>query len=235
MQIEDVNNIHLESDFYFAIAVGIDGNFSHSSIVYKWNNEIKTLDFYLGKIRSSLSYGDLGHKGFVYVKYNKEQITDDFAIQIPSLCELVIEKNSVLNFGITFNKSKFDEEGYLILQDGDFGLTCSTFILSIFESVGITLVDQNSWNERQTDIDWQEYVLAFFKEKNAENPNKVFEEIIKHFESNIGCFRFRPEEVASSSSSNIIPAEFDFCAQHGEQIIFAIERGIDEFKLKYYA
>jgi hypothetical protein len=235
MEVGDVIDIHLEEDLYFAIAVGIEAGYTHCSIIYKWNDKIKTIDFYLGKIRNYMSYGDLGNLGYVFVKYNREYITDDFAIQIPSLCELIVEKNNLLNFGITFNNSTFDNEGNLKLQEGDFGLTCSTFILSIFESVNIPLIEFNSWEQRKEDILWHEMVLDFFVTKNQLNPEKYSKELVEHFKNNAGCFRYRPEDVAVATSNNFFPSNFDFCNDYGERLIFAIKNSTECYNNYYLA
>ncbi|KQB43455.1 hypothetical protein RCH33_557 [Flavobacterium daejeonense] len=221
MTFKEVKDVCLEQNFYFAIAVGMESEFSHCSIIYKWDSKIKTLDFYIGKIRNSLTYGDLHHRGYLYVNYNRTQILDDFAIQIPSLCELIAEKNDILDFGITFNKSKFDSSGKLILQEGDFGLTCATFILSIFESAGIPLIDYENWKHRDEDAKWHKHVLEFFTD------NKFSDELINHCKTNGGCFRYRPEEVAVSSTDNQLPSSYDFCIEKGENLIYAIKNGIE--------
>ncbi|RTY88478.1 hypothetical protein EKM05_07050 [Flavobacterium sp. GSP27] len=236
MEIEDVIDIHLEKDFFFAIAVGIDQDgFTHSSIIYKWDDKIKTLDFYLGKIRNHLSYGDLGNSDYIFVKYNRDFIPDDFAIQIPSLCELIVEKNSLINFGITYNSSSFDfdEQDNLILLGDDFGLTCSTFIISIFQTVGISLIEFGSWKQREDDLLWHQNVLDFFIAKNKEDSKKYPDKILKHFQNNAGCFRFRPEEVASATANNTFPSNFDYCSEYGNRLIFALKNGKESYNHKF--
>ena len=223
MKLREVINIHDEENFIFAIAVGTDSpGFNHSVIIYKWKDKIKVLDFYLGKIRNNCSYGDLGNQDYIYVQYNKDSIFYDFAIQIPVICEAIAEKQSLLNFGITYNNTTFDKDGNLLLQNSDYGLTCATFVLSVFESAGITLIDGNSWKSREEDLEWQKYVLNFFKNKEKE----ALEELIKHFESNLGCFRFRPEEVAVASSFDNLPSDFKSCEDYGLLLCKAIENGV---------
>lgn len=223
MTLKEVIDIHNEENFIFAIAVGADSpGFNHASIIYKWKDKIKVLDFYSGKIRKDCSYGDLGNKDYIYVQYNQDSIFYDFAIQIPVICEAIAEKQTLLNFGITYNNSTFDKEGNLLLQTSDYGLTCATFVLSIFESAGITLINLDSWKSREEDLEWQKYVLNFF----INNKKIASEDLIKHFESNLGCFRFRPEEVAAASSFDVLPSNFELCEVHGILLCKAIDNGV---------
>lgn len=145
MILDEVKNLNHGDDFIFGVAVGQDGNFMHCTLLYKWDNEIRTIDFYNQSVRKNKTIGDFGHQDFIYVVYNKDLIIDSLALQVPSFCELVKEKHEKITFGIKHSETKFNSEGELIFANGDFGLTCATFVLAILESaMGVSLVDQST-------------------------------------------------------------------------------------------
>ena len=136
MELDEVSNLNHDDDLLFAVAVGKPfKNQTHCAILYRWEDRIRTLDFINQRVRSNQTIGDSGHEGYLYVKYNRDTIIDAFALQVPSMCELIKEKNDRIFYGINFSERKFDSEGNLILATGEFGLTCATFVMAVFRAV----------------------------------------------------------------------------------------------------
>ncbi|MGQ2985194.1 hypothetical protein [Flavobacterium sp.] len=219
MILDEVKNLNHDDDFIFAIAVGIEGAYLHSSILYKWNGRINTIDFFNQTVRNHVTIGDLGYKDYIYVKYNRDIIIDAIALQIPSLCELIKDKHGKIDFGIKYTNSKFNGDGTLVYAKGDIGLTCATFILSILNSAGIILIDLESWKERATDFEWQTEILKYYTSVNNATPEIFRSELLSHYKDNLGCFRFKPEEVAAASSAEVMPSKMDYCEFYGKDIL----------------
>lgn len=233
MSLDEVKNLNHGDDFIFGIAIGGDGQFNHCSVLYKWYEEIRTIDFFDQSIRSKITIGDLGQWNYLYVKYNKDAIIDPIADQVPARCELIKEKNDSITFGIRFTETKFDHDGELIFANGDFGLTCATFVLALLESAGIILINLGDWQNRDKDTEWQQYVLNYYRKRNLREPNSYDENLVPHYESNLGCFRYRPEEVAAASSAENLPTGFDFCEDYGRRINEALEYGLETYNIIY--
>lgn len=104
-------------------------------------------------------------------------------------------------------------------------------MLAILESaMGVSLVDQSTWKSRPEDIEWQENILKKLQEKNLEEPGYYSHDLIKSYEDNIGCFRFRPEEVGAAGATDGFPADFQYCEEYGQRIKVAVEFGIDTYR-----
>jgi hypothetical protein len=84
------------------------------------------------------------------------------------------------------------------------GLTCATFVLGVFHSVGLPLIQYDTWPQRREgDEEWQRYIIEALKQTNA-SP-----EHIQLVESEIGAVRYRPEDVAGAGAAEGIPTAFD--------------------------
>ena len=68
---------------------------------------------------------------------------------------------------------------------------------------------------------------------NAEKPGYYKEELIPYYQSNIGCFRFRPEEVAAASGASDIPSGFPYCEEYGRRIKDALTFGLETYFKTY--
>jgi hypothetical protein len=89
----------------------------------------------------------------------------------------------------------FDQSGAYSGNVGD-GLTCSSFVVTSFESQGFDFIDKSTWPEREDDKNWQEMIIGDFRREHADS-----EESIAHFDKQlrkIGALRYRPHEVAAS-------------------------------------
>src|ERR1035437_91374 len=231
MRLDEVVSLKHEDDFIFAVTVGNEGGFMHCAILYKWEDgKIRTLEFSSNQhINSKRTIGDLGQKGYLFIYYNKDLIIDSIAYQVPSIFELIKENNDSISFGIKFTKTSFDEFGKLVFANGDFGLTCATFLIAIFQRASISLIDLNNWKKRQSDIDWQKRVLEHYDRINKENKENYTDELILYYEQNIGCFRYRPEEVAAATAAPQLPTDYLYCWEFGTRILDALNYGLEYY------
>ena len=235
MILDEVKNLNHGDEFIFGVAVGQINGFMHCALLYKWEDKIRTIDFSNQAVRKNAwSIGDFGHNDFIYIKYNQHLIIDAIAMQVPSVCELIREKHDRISFGIKFDDTRFDEDGELVFANGDFGLTCATFVLAILErSFGLELIDKSSWQRRAEDEEWQKRILEYYKQMNIETPDYYSEELIPHYEKNIGCFRFRPEEVSAASGASYLPVEFYHCEECGRRVKDALTFGVQTYTKTY--
>jgi hypothetical protein len=233
MILDELKNLKPDESFNFAIAVGQEGQFFHCAILYRWHDEIRTIDFYDQRVRE-IAPSNFINKDYLYVKIDKGLILDSIAEQVPPFCELIKVKNNKITFGIKYTETKFNKDGELIYAKGDLGLTCATFILAILEgAMGFPLIDQSTWQEREEDKDWQKHVLDYFKLKNYEEEGYYSQQLIDFFESNLGCFRFRPEEVGAASGNDTAPSDYSFCKEYGNRLRFAIDHGVESYNKVY--
>ena len=129
---------------------------------------------------------------------------------ISAVCRQVIRLKEKQNipYGLYFKDGKFTPEGILNLGRNEIGLTCATFVLAIFNSCGYKLIDTDSWPPRQEDEKWHEKIIqALINSKNRYNISETHIENVKKEKSY--CARYRPEEVAISSSFVSPPAPYN--------------------------
>jgi hypothetical protein len=72
------------------------------------------------------------------------------------------------------------------------GLTCATFVLALFERMGYQLLDAGEWATQPEDQAWQLSII----EALGRNPDES-KERLEAMATDVGCFRFRPEQVAA--------------------------------------
>jgi hypothetical protein len=93
------------------------------------------------------------------------------------------------------------------------GLTCSTFVLAVFHTARLPLVDYSSWPvNRPGDSEWQQRIVSLLK-------GRAPEAHVEAVSREVGSARFRPEEVAGAATVNPLPASFELAAERGEQIL----------------
>lgn len=144
-------------------------------------------------------------------------------VAISAVCRKVFRRNrdDGLPYGLMYQKSKIDKDGTLLLADGEHGLTCSTFVLAVFEEARINLIDIGSWGPRNEDIEWHSEIVQFLKV--TQDRYKISDDHIKNVEGEIGCSRFRPEEVAASTRFRINPGRTEEVRTIGARIRGSIQ------------
>ena len=162
------------------------------------------------------SADEIGDRGFVWVvpRFLPEQ-----AVQIAELCELIWRCRPDIPYALRHSElSMFSLlDGNFNLGSGSHGLTCATFVLAVCRSVGVSLLDLADWRERGTDVPFQEYVVS----ELAKSPGH--REHAAVVASEIGCLRYRPEEVAGACMFDFYPIGFRAAERSGIALLAEID------------
>lgn len=154
------------------------------------------------------------------------------ASTIPPMCQLILERNATqrekgngnkdkIAYGIRYKGSEFLKDGQLSLGEGCCGLTCATFVMAVFHSCRIEIIDYgDNWILREEDADWQQDIIARLqKAKNERGADSgITDEHIESIKQEVGCARFRPEEVAASLQFDPMPAKFEDIIKMGAEV-----------------
>lgn len=107
-------------------------------------------------------------------------------------------------------RRKFDKEGiYNSYSTGDeYGVTCATFILTLFDSVGINLLDWHNWEERLEDKVWFSKLIRLIEYHRYRGDLEMSEDHLNNLKSEENCKKIRPEEVFVSAYCNDLPMKF---------------------------
>jgi hypothetical protein len=122
----------------------------------------------------------------------------------------------VIDYGLSFAGCEFVQE-----QNGTYsfvakvpgkGVTCATFIMLVFQTLGLPLFEHHTWPPRPEDAQWQQRIL------DALAPHMTAEELARVAED-VGCVRYRPIEVAAACSHDAWPMNFETAIQLAQQIL----------------
>lgn len=135
---------------------------------------------------------------------------------VAGMCRLIwkrYQETRRFPYAIAFKGTSFDASGKLVLSAGAQGLTCATFILAVLNSVGLNLIDEESWPIRS------EEDRRFVESLSFATPTHL--ELLKK-ETEAGCRRIRPEEVVGACASDP-PAKFDASREAGDRIVSRLD------------
>lgn len=189
-------------DFKIGIVLSLDKEHLqfHCGLSFDMANGIHILHL---KTHKKLFYDEDWSDFRCIIKPNIHPLRQDAIIP---LCYLIRDKREDADGQVPYGFN-YDEYAYYDLNNGtlnlgqhESGLTCATFVMTVFHSIGIDLIDINSWSKRPDDIDWEGRIKHLFSdyklqvEMSAEHLEKLKMEVLS------GCPRYRPEEVAVSSA-----------------------------------
>ncbi len=160
---------------------------------------------------------------------------------VAQLCELIEEEyilrpnsdRQKIGYAFHYRGETFDPmSGVFVTTDG-YGLTCATFVLALFASHGVELLHLASWEPRPEDTKWQAQVLAIMERRRVDPKHIAF------MKSELGCCRFRPQEVAAAGTvdGSFLPLGFREAESRGETIVNELFRRahIDKFRRASHA
>ena len=128
-----------------------------------------------------------------------EHFLDEQVEEIVSFIKTVWRKNqNRVPYGIGSDNfaAFFDGEGTVANRNPGTGLTCATFLMSVFASQRYPVIAEDSWQKRDEDKIWQEMVLTSMLAHDPDLADHVAEQ--RKFVD--VAYRYRPEEVAACSA-----------------------------------
>ena len=118
-------------------------------------------------------------------------------------------KINPLPYRYRFSLSEFTDRGLRLGPNAD-GLTCATFIITVFRSIGLILVDEDGWPARTAED------LAFLDTIPKTKTTLPILPLLKE-ELASGAIRIRPEEVLGACECQT-PAGFADCVEKSKRI-----------------
>jgi hypothetical protein len=144
------------------------------------------------------------------------------AKQVAGLCRLIrVRRPSIpYSFRLDLNARFCTLTGDLSTLGEAHGLNCATFVIVVFQSTGLTLVDLDGWEIRDEDRGRQRELLLSLAGWHGVSPQHI-----EDVRSEVGNWpRVRPEEVAGACLENDLPARFPQCRANGEAVLSFIDR-----------
>ena len=190
------------NDFQIGIVLSLDKihNQFHCGLSFDLSNGVHILHL---KSHKKLFYNEEWNVFNCIIKPNIHPLRQEAMIP---LCYLIKDKidneDSQVPYGFYYDEyASYDlTSGILSLGSHESGLTCATFVMTVFHSIGIDLIDIKNWPKRPEDDDWEGRIKHLLAEHKVQvDMSKEHLEKLK-FEVLQGCPRFRPEEVAVSSA-----------------------------------
>lgn len=214
----------LSKSNWLGVAIGCEGRNMHCGILHRSTNDgVRFLHLAWQFVLKNDD--DLTEKqGYCFFDLN---ILEPRARQIAAICRNVYEINKYLiPYSPMYDGSAtFDDELKLVLGDTMNGLTCSTFVLTLFKRFGgLKLLDIDQWPQVGDDVErdkknekYMDYVIRLLRktQKWQELPDDHIESV----ENERGTIRFRPDEVVAGCTHDTYPAPFDYCEEHGKEIL----------------
>ncbi len=219
MDVFSINEYNKKTNpFDISITIGIPDQSPdiHAGIIFKDNSKTKFLhlawDLDLRLEEDMDNYSKFKWVQFKYFfKGDIEDVRKRSAIRF---FEMVFRKNGKkIPYGTFYKYSKISRDGEFILGKGEFGLTCATFIIAIFEAIGIFLVDKSTWKYSSEDDVWRENLIKLIEEKLHQ-----YKHMLRIFELEKGRPRFKPEQIVGASMSKKIPTNYKYCKKKGKKI-----------------
>lgn len=147
-------------------------------------------------------------------------IHDVRARQLAAFCRKVARPNAQkIPYALSPPNDCFDTStGDFLLRPATIGLTCATFVMAVFQAVGLQLIEASSWPARPEDEVWQRKILGLLAAKGADA------EHVKRVEREVGASRFRPEEVGGAAAHEPWPAKFEDAARLAQEILERLDK-----------
>ncbi len=166
-----------------------DGNF-HIGFIYQNELENKI------KICHLCWHFKLKNEEFNDPKYYCEEVNLNYLNKkflIASFQNISDLNDSNIPYGFRIPIETYDKENIYVGNVKGEGLTCATFILTVFEKNGYKILNRESWKLREDDSNWQNFIIKHLAVTPGVSPDHL--ESAKQMIGSV--VRFRPDEVFS--------------------------------------
>lgn len=173
---------------------------THTGIIHRMENTLCELDL---RFHEDLNSEELRKQRFCVVPLVEPEEMDD----VRAVCRQIARRQREHGYRIPYafgagDGCYFDpKDGSFVLGEG-FGLTCSSFVLKVFEAGRLPLVDLLNWPHRASDGQLHALLIREMEKR------RVSKQHIDRVAASLPCIRVRPEEVAAAGLMSFLPAEF---------------------------
>lgn len=151
------------------------------------------------------------------------ELLPEEADEVRAVCRAVWREMPNIHYSFRFDpEAKLDRAtAEVISQHAPFGLTCSTFVLAVFNSANVRLIDLTGWDHRPEDQRWYEALLRYMQRSGVDPAH------IARIRNDVTCLRVRPEEVAGACMEEGRPARFGQCEPNGRRLMADLDARFD--------
>lgn len=204
------NDLFVNSGSIIGISVGHSANgFLHNKLLINYNNKVN--EIHLAFHHSFVCSDKIVDDGS-YI-WEMPKIPESRLKSLAARCLKIIKtqkgNNNLLPYALGYqNIRKFDKAGVYssFSQNSEYGMTCATFILTIFNSVGLNLLDWENWQDREEDAEWFSTLIRILQV--GVYRGTVTHDHFVNVTSERNCAKIRPEEVYSSVYCKNLPLKF---------------------------
>lgn len=130
-------------------------------------------------------------------------------------------RDQQLPYALRRADAAIQRDGRVVLGSS-LGLTCATFVTALFDAVGVPLLDEETWSERNAariaeDNAAQGRIADWLSARHPAHARRVRE-------AEVGCTRIRAEEVAVASGMAPHPVFFADAAVQGAALLTRLAR-----------
>jgi hypothetical protein len=127
--------------------------------------------------------------------------------QLVAIIRCVSKRLPHINYGINFlaARGSFDSSGRYKAPKGSDGLTCATFVSTIFSDFRLPLIQESTWQPNPENAAWGAAICDWLRDRCKADPDHV--EAVRR---NINGLRVRPEEVAVAAETPFPSRPVDF-------------------------
>jgi hypothetical protein len=204
-----------------AIRIMLTSDGTHAGLLYRFQNDLFHLDLlWHENLRIAKVGANDQAMSCVIPDFLPEEMFD-----ATITCELIVNRKfsgrgqrAPYGFGMP-QDVQINDDGELI-WGGGVGLTCSTFVLAVFEAARIPFIDLCGWRPRPLDDQRHADLLRRMEEGIPEyGIPPAPRDHIEKVRQELPCVRVRPEEVAAVGLSPERPAQFELTARTGLWIL----------------
>ncbi len=115
--------------------------------------------------------------------------------QLVAIIRAISKRLPKINYGLNFlaASGSFDAQGHYKAPKGSDGLTCATFVSTVFRDLRCPLILETTWKPEPKNIEWGEAVYAWLVNSKADPTH------LAAVKGNIVGLRIRPDEVAAAA------------------------------------
>ncbi|MCW8918738.1 MAG: hypothetical protein OQL08_07975 [Gammaproteobacteria bacterium] len=193
----------------------------HVGIVYKdGSGNVRLLHLAWHYILSDDAFSD----DYLWLESPLDEINK---IHLATVCALVKDSNAEgIPYGIGLDDTGFNEQGKFESTNPYAGLTCATFVIQLYQSQALPIIDTTKWKHRKADKRWQGQILQVVEKtlKKMGESASYIHDYLRYQKGLIakGCARYKPEEVAVAATLETPPHGAEQVKKPAAQLLNAV-------------